>query len=257
MKEYKPILLVAGNPRSGTTALTRLLNLHPDLAIGMERFSRRIMRENTLCREDFDPERFRTYNARDCHPASFDRHENVVARSKIASARVVGDKLPNVPSVLKVVGTITDLMIVFILREPLGVAYSYQSRTEAALADPSSDEGWRTTRDYRAAVREFNKNIGSLARFLSRYAEQSALQQTVKISVVNWEQLFFGPKEVIDDLFVFTNVRTLSADECSEVFAQAGQLPNRARRPEIDRHVALNADYESYRLASTLGRIAA
>ena len=61
---------ITGCSRSGTTALTRLLNRHPDVAIGYER-NNRLAGRGLLTPSLFEPERFRRFEADDSHHTGY------------------------------------------------------------------------------------------------------------------------------------------------------------------------------------------
>ena len=96
MKRY---LLVSGIARSGTTALTDLLNAHPGVVIGQERFFNLVTPERIREMDEtlFEPGRFLEPERAETHNTGWRSDERYVSflRHKFARATVIGDKVPN------------------------------------------------------------------------------------------------------------------------------------------------------------------
>jgi len=134
-------LFVAGCPRSGTTALWRLLIAHPQICLGDERYS------ELYWRPEFGPGLFAADRFWDLRPGDtfyddLDRPEYEEMRSRYAKARYVGDKIPFLTHVFP---ALTDrfgrgLRVVTIERDLDSVLASYRRRSKAP--DDLTWAGW-------------------------------------------------------------------------------------------------------------------
>lgn len=147
------IALVGGAQRSGTTALQRLLSLHPDVAILRERYTGRAAK-GEFGPELFAADRVATFVPGDCKRDTLDKPGTQRILRKFRDAKVVGDKIPRIDLLLRAARTIPGCKVVAVLREPYGMAQSYQRRFE------NPDDGFSS--DFRRAVREFNDLVGEL-----------------------------------------------------------------------------------------------
>jgi hypothetical protein len=153
---------LCGCGRSGTTALVELVNRHPDVAIGYERFADRAIK-GTLTPDLFTPERFADFQKGDTFRSSYAGdpiREQVV--HKFHSARVVGDKVPTLFRNLDQLDAFDDPKVVFIVREPFAVAQSFVAR-----ARNPEDKGWAFEHDHRAAVIEFNEALQAIQAYVA------------------------------------------------------------------------------------------
>ncbi|MHC0054331.1 sulfotransferase family protein [Actibacterium sp. D379-3] len=143
---------VTGCARSGTTALTRLLNKHPDICIGFERFSK-LHRRRELTPAHFEPGRFLDVDAGDTHYPELTGFRAFHAR-KIGQARVVGDKYPQLPNRYRsLFRAFPEARVVYILRDPFSIADSFERRAG------NPDDGWADDRGYMAAIEEWNDSL--------------------------------------------------------------------------------------------------
>ena len=151
-------LFVCGAARSGTTAMARLLNTHPDIVLGIERFKTRLLHADDG--EDlaglFERERFFDFQPGDtninCHRSY--RGNTARAARKFDEAVYVGDKVPNLYRRLAFVAErFPDCRFVHMLRNPLYVALSWRARALDA------DDAWPAENDYRQAVADWNESV--------------------------------------------------------------------------------------------------
>lgn len=150
-------LFVAGCPRSGTTALTRLLNLHPDIVIGLERYKTLFSRSYEVSPALFHEDRFFDFRKDDTTfaPGSERRSEEATAfydkaRSKFPTAKFIGDKYPQFFRFYdRLFRKLPNARVIFIVRDPLYVAQSWQRRSE-------DSSGWPERNDARRAVQYWN-----------------------------------------------------------------------------------------------------
>ena len=170
---FRRQLFVCGTPRSGTTAVARLLNTHEDVVLGIERYKTRLLlaEDNDVVEGLFSRERFFRYEPSDTN-IDFNRiyvNDMARARRKFDDAAYIGDKVPRLYRRLDFLDArFPDCRIVYVLRDPLHVAMSWQARATA------HDDSWPPDNDYRQAVAEWNESatmalqaIGSLgSRFM-------------------------------------------------------------------------------------------
>ncbi|MCW5733904.1 MAG: sulfotransferase [Enhydrobacter sp.] len=213
-------LFVCGCPRSGTTALTRLLNLHPGIVIGLERYkgvvghTRQITPAMLEAKSffDFQPNQTNFAPAVNAEAAKF--YER--AKAKFDTAKFVGDKYPQFFRFYRAVfSNFPDAKFVFIVRDPLYVAQSWQRRADDATE-------WPAKNDARRAIDYWNDSL----------AYTLAYTQVKKNAFifVDYEELFGRKEEALFELF-----RWIGADVTPEIQSQvaAAAAPEFARSEEV------------------------
>jgi hypothetical protein len=166
-------LFICGCPRSGTTALWRLLVAHPQICLGNERYS-------TLSwRRDFGPRLFEQERFWDLRPGDtwyndLDWPAYREMRPHCDGARYVGDKLPMLTGRFKeLIGAFgSDLRVITIERDLDSVKASYQARFD----DPN-DKTWArwdatTAVEHWTRARAAVQAVAGDARFLTVSYEQ-------------------------------------------------------------------------------------
>ena len=161
--EQRRVMFVCGAARSGTTALARLLNTHPDIVVGIERFKYRLLgaQDEIDYASLFTRERFFSYEPGD---TNIDFNKTYVndfqrMRPKFDSAVYVGDKIPGLYKRLRFVSeTFPHCKVIFIVRDPMLVAASWESRAGDA------DDGWPAHRGYEHAVEEWNRSLSHVLK---------------------------------------------------------------------------------------------
>lgn len=149
----RQILFVSGVPRSGTTALVKLLNLHPAMMIGTERYFEPIQ-AGVLEPGMFERARFLDVRKEDCHGRGF-QIPPADWGARYDAARVIGDKFPRLYAHLDTIeARFPRARHLYVFRNPLSVAESYESRR--------TDPGDHWVKGWREALGEWN---ASLARF--------------------------------------------------------------------------------------------
>lgn len=168
-------LFVCGVPRSGTTALARCLNRHRRVVLGIERYRRTLLdssSEADYCRL-FDKDRFfdfrpsdgsayaelllprsTHFNGQFAPLSEWPKQLYADAREKYDSAFYVGDKIPSLyrraPFLRE---RFPGCKVVFLLRNPVAVALSWQAR-----ADNSRDK-WERRAGFAEGIAEWNKAL--------------------------------------------------------------------------------------------------
>lgn len=141
-------IFVSGAPRSGTTALGKLLKLHPDVGLFTELFSARFGYRPSM----FTPEAIRQFQSLGVL-RTLNSHGNSAVLERVSSKRFVGDKRPNFMQSASV--TLSQFIaeqvnVVHIVRDPYEVAHSFLERARKGT--------WSEKRDHHVAVKELNTN---------------------------------------------------------------------------------------------------
>jgi Sulfotransferase family len=174
-------LFLCGVPRSGTTAFAELLNRHPKIAVGIERFkfvAMRRPRSTEFCPQLFERDRFFDFRETDTNV----RAEKIYRRmaADYDQAKWVGDKVPRYYVRLRTIyDRFPGCMVFYIVRDLASVANSWNVRAQNA------NDTWPARNDYRRAVFEWNKGNGIALRWARRRPNH--------FHVVTYDELFpFG-----------------------------------------------------------------
>lgn len=173
----KKHLFVCGCARSGTSALVRALNEHPEIAIGMERYINRFSSDGVLRQELFEVHRFFSVKKGDTHYQRYSEMRVNVSRKKYVGATYVGDKIPrlyrNFAGLFK---NFPSAKVLFLLRTPLSVAASFENR-----AQDITDHLWSRERGACASVTEYNESLKCVAPYI----------RSGQVMLVPYERVFF------------------------------------------------------------------
>lgn len=194
-------LFVSGAPRSGTTILAHLLNSHPDIAIGIERYKFLLMRDEQAAKVSaalFDPERFFARSEEDTNILLKVLGDKRKFRAKLERATYVGDKVPRlILRTRELDQWFPGNRMIFIFRDPYRVAASWTARAE------KSDDNWDASRDYKASVETMNKFFDIAIRLRRKNPDRFMVVQYERIfdpadsgpirTVVDWLGLEFDP----------------------------------------------------------------
>jgi len=182
--------IVSGVPRSGTTALAGLLNWHPSVFCGIERFPLESVDQSYFTREMVNDESIPT--------AHFERNRDTL-KSK-AQLDAIGDKGPRY--FYRLAGSekaFSDTRLVFIIRDIAEVFQSWNSR-----ATNPNDLSW-----HRGQTGVF-----SYLDYMQLLFTLNEIQLDHDSMVLSYEGLFFGDParqhETIDHLFDFIGAKPSS-----------------------------------------------
>ena len=168
----KHYLFVAGNARSGTTALGALLNFSSEICLGIERYS---LNENVSALS-FDKNHFFDKESENylMRPQLYEK-----IRNKFERAKYIGDKRPRfIKSWRNTWLNLPQAIIIYIFRNIYDVACSYNVR--ASNAALGIDTSWSPHRDFSKAVRDWNEGV----------QEINNLVQFCEVYLVKYEDFF-------------------------------------------------------------------
>jgi len=157
----KNMLFICGCSRSGTSVFTEFLNSHGQLAIGLERYGKRLRLNGRLPPELFSKTRFcKTYDPDDSHHKKLLPIYEEMA-SRFDNCLYIGDKIPNLFLHFDAIkSAYPKAKIIFLLRDIHAVASSHEARAERKRQN--SKAGWPLWRDGFNAVKEWNESMTSI-----------------------------------------------------------------------------------------------
>jgi hypothetical protein len=184
-------LFIAGCPRSGTSALAFLLNEHPQVALGFERFKRV---RATLDPFHFTPGQFFSPVLAETDIKGELLYERLRKRWQAGAVSVIGDKVPLYTRVLpQLLERFRDGRVVVLVREPRDVAASFRRRA----SDP--EDWWPAENDHRLAMEMWNEALQRV-----RDAERDGDGE--RIFLLPYEPFFAGDERWLDALLAFVGL---------------------------------------------------
>ena len=173
-------IFVCGPPRSGTTALARLLNTSESLVVGIERYRKRLMQlRGTDNGSLFGKERFFRFDTGDTDVDFNAAHPELTQRSKrkFDTAMYIGDKVPRLYRRLDYIdAAFPHCVVVYIIRDPIHVASSWQRRAD------SEHDRWPQRNGYQQAIIEWNQSV--------RFAMEARQRFGNRIILLSYERIF-------------------------------------------------------------------
>lgn len=181
-------LFISGCPRSGTTVTATLLNWNDDVLVTQERYAPMFReRPHELLPELFTQERMADFRKGESGYTGFESMKEHTAHyanpkdfSAIASYPIRGDKITHLYRNLHVFDLDAwrgrDITIVHVIRNPVMVAYSFETRRQ------DSSDGW--DRDYNEGIAEWVAAINAIHDF------REALPEYIRLGIVDYESFF-------------------------------------------------------------------
>jgi len=190
-------LFVTGCPRSGTTEIVNVLNRHPAVAMGMERFKFLIRdRFGEFRKSLFEPANFLNTEEADTniHPQNPDFTNHwAMLNSKFDTGRVrfVGDKLPFLFRHYEAIeDRFSSPRWIIMHRSPYAVAASYCRR-----ARDLADKGWPEENGHRLAVQHWVEAYRLMQSMMGEFPE--------RVLVCEYERFYSGDKDSLARVFDF------------------------------------------------------
>ncbi|MEL6550918.1 MAG: sulfotransferase [Pseudomonadota bacterium] len=174
MVASKTTLIVTGVARSGTTALAELLNAHPEICVGIERFKFQYLRAGNYDAGLFTFDRFFDFKEEDTNiiPAQRPHWKTVydAIEAKWEGARIVGDKVPDLTPILgDFFAENPGFKYIYILRNLKDVALSWQARADRAR------DRWPASRGFAAACKSWDEQQTAIHEFCRQPEVQDRL----------------------------------------------------------------------------------
>jgi hypothetical protein len=230
----RSFLFVCGCPRSGTTALWRLLTSDQRLRLGVERYGNKFFSREFLTPDLFEKQRFFEVQSGDTFYSNLEAFNPYykTAREGYENALYFGDKIPKLYNYFDRLGTnFPNCKTIFIFRNVFDVAASYKARLL------NENDNWKlNTRD---AVSDWNASL------------RAALSYQNDLFFVDYEELFIEHLGV-EKLFGFLGLDV--SDDTRAAFknltARSGTLEaGRARALTAieTKEICETADFSAYR----------
>jgi hypothetical protein len=242
---HKIHLFIAGTPRSGTTAITRMLSHHTNIALCMERF-KYVYKDDVLVPADFSLERILEFRPSETNfnpnsPEHSTHYKRVL--SKWADSSVIGDKCPTLYK-----------KYLYLSRSFAGTArFLYLARDIEAICSSwnaralNNSDPWPRGNDFTQAVSYWND---------ANRRTVAALDAGLPILVVSYDGLFDGRshlgdltlKAILDHVSQTSDPQLTDAWRryCVEYEALAATRPMVAL-PGQDEVLARRADHAMYK----------
>jgi hypothetical protein len=199
-------LFICGCPRSGTSAIVKLLNSHPSIAIGMERY-KFYAKDNMI--GNINEEAFKSEN----FFAIKEYQTNIVWKDFYDSLKpkftndllMIGDKYPQYYNFYeKIANNFPDAQWIFMVRDILDVAASYNAR---AL---NEKDNWPENANYLRAVAHWNNSLAKTWKYIK------ANENRKKVFICNYEKIFSGDTHYFNSLISFLEIDIV--DEIRECY---------------------------------------
>lgn len=227
-------LFVCGCPRSGTTALWRILVGDSRIRLGVERYGNRFFSGHFLTPDLFEKERFFNIEKGDTFYSDLVSFNEYYAKADAGfdEAIYVGDKIPMLYRYFdKLELNFLGCKTIFIFRNIFDVAASYKKR----LVDANND--W--TRDVSDAVSDWNASLNA------------AREYTGDIALIDYDRLMIEGHG-LDNIYSFLGLEITSEVRaaCKNVLRHSGALEASRSRSltalEV-KEICQKADFNTYR----------
>ncbi len=191
-------LFIGGCPRSGTTAITTLLNDDERILLGQERFRRirKIVEPFHFSEEVFfNPSARETswampWRDEPVRPGAFADYHVLRERWHSGSVEILGDKAPYYAVELdRLASVFGEAKFVIMVRDLDEVAASYRRRA----TDPA--DTWPAENDHRVAIRDWNRVLQHARAFVD--------DNDRRLLLVSYSRFFRGARDELDRLYAF------------------------------------------------------
>ncbi|MDJ0655476.1 MAG: sulfotransferase [Xanthomonadales bacterium] len=208
-------LFVGGCPRSGTTALLQLLNSHPGIALGKERYKN----VQGLTPRHFETDQFLHPSAEETNLLDMDHYAALRRKMRRGDILYIGDKTPGYyRRISELSQAFEQARFLMIWRDPVRVASSFQHRAQRAAG------GWSEEHDYRNAIRQWNSSLTRYRQFMRQGGHG-------QLMLLHYEWLYSGDFEYLRSVFRFLGLDV--TDEVIESYVHIARRWNRVRKKSL------------------------
>lgn len=193
----RSFLFVTGCARSGTTEIVNVLNRHPAIAVGMERFKFLIRERFGEFRQSlFEPANFLKTEAADTNilprsPRFKNHHAMLNSKFDTGRVRFVGDKLPFLFRYYEAIeDRFSSPRWIIMHRSPHAVAASYCRR-----ARDLEDKAWPEENGHRLAIQHWVEAYRLMHSMMGEFPE--------RVLVCEYERFFSGDMDSLARVFDF------------------------------------------------------
>lgn len=233
-------VFICGCPRSGTTALWRLVAAHTDIAVGVERYALKGFSPESFTPALFEEERFFRIEEGDTFYDDLDKFDRYYGelRPRFSSTTLRGDKVPQLYEHLpELYSALPNSKVIFIVRNILDVASSYNAR-----AEDLADGAWRRDQNYVQAVKDWNRSLRATVK---------ALEEGRSMYCLDYERLF-QPDFSLTSMFDYLGLSvTPAVAETHQKIVERSQQLELARNDRLTgmqkRHILRRAALAPYR----------
>lgn len=235
-------LFACGVGRSGTTALCEALNLHDKIVMGVERYKHLMMSSDGFpsnVQALYEKDRFFEYRPTDTNILIDTKEYAAIydaARAKFDDAVYVGDKTPGLYKKLpELRANFPGCQVIYILRKPETVAFSWQNRANKGRAN------WPAANGYEACIKEWNRSLRIIEKHRVEWGDDLILLDYDTMFGPDAAALFAG---LLDRLGLGKDINPALKeflDGSIKAAAYDREIPHFIRD-----HVAENADYDLY-----------
>lgn len=236
------MLFICGCSRSGTSVFTEFLNSHGRLAIGLERYGKRLRLYRRLPPELFSKTRFcETFNPEDSHHKKLLPIYSDMA-NRYDDCHYIGDKIPNLFLHFDAIKSdYPKAKIIFLLRDIKAVASSHEARAERKRQNPNA--GWPLWRDGFNAVKEWNESMTSIQN----------LDDGLDSFIVDYNRLY-QDETLIDNICEFLKIAPTQSllDFWERAAKDRKEIDAKSRDNLTDKHHAFIQEHANFDLYQSL-----
>lgn len=226
------ILFLFGAARSGTSALVQVLNVSPEIAMGMERYFY-LFAKRSLVPSHFSRERFFSIMEGDTHSRG-----SFPLMKKDRDLTFIGDKFPELFKHYEwITNCFPDANYLYIIRNPFSVVESSEVRYH------NKDDTY--SRDYKTMLTDWNNSLQLICSLTPK--------QLSKIKVLIYEELFDSVKS-LDNLIVSLTGSSVDQEQLANFVKHYHALKGKLipRQEDLRYYICKNADWDAYKKTCVL-----
>jgi hypothetical protein len=212
-------LFIGGPARSGTTGFTALINRHPRVALGIERYKflyPNANRHGEIGPQMFEAERFFGFDPRETNigPARLGPLEPF--KQKFEASIYRGDKVPHIMRYRRILDeALPGCRFIIMYRDVNRICSSWNHRAQ------NSKDHWAENNNFKIAVGAINKELGAAVQYQKKFPDRCLIVRYESIfgsggveamrRILDWLDLAHSPhliKAVQGNLLKAENIRS-------------------------------------------------